>query len=88
MMWMVRSSVGMIGPFCSYVAPCKHTISGINFSRYSYCVVLHVQLNIHSSMVLSWWLPCWLLTLMSVRCVVYTFDSSKLVGNNIVFCNS
>ena len=30
--------------------------------------------------MLSQWLPCWLLALMSVRCLVYTFDFSRLVS--------
>ena len=30
--------------------------------------------------MLSWWLPSWLPTLMSVRCLVYTFDFSRLVS--------
>ena len=29
--------------------------------------------------MLSWWLPCWLPTLMSVRCLLYTFHFSRLV---------
>ena len=54
-------------------------ISGLSFTRHSHRVVLHVQLSIHGGMVLSWWLPCWLPALMSVRCLVYTFDFSRLV---------
>ena len=46
--------------------------------------MLHVQLSIHDRMVLSWWLPCWLPTSMSVRCPVYTFDCSRLVGWGVV----
>ena len=43
-------------------------------------MVLHVQLSIHGRMVLSWWLPCWLLALMGVQFLVYTFDFSRLVS--------
>ena len=68
--WMVRSGVGISGPFCSYAAPRVKMIPGLSFARHSHHVVLHVQLSIHGRMVLSWWLPCWLLALMSVRCLV------------------
>ena len=30
--------------------------------------------------MLSWWLPCWLLAFMSVRCLRNTFDFSRLVS--------
>jgi hypothetical protein len=30
--------------------------------------------------VLSWWLPCWLPTLISVRCLVYTFEFNRLAS--------
>ena len=43
-------------------------------------MVLHVQGSIHGGMVLSRWLPCWLLALMSIRCLVYTFDFCRLVS--------
>ena len=54
-------------------------IFGLSSVRHSHGAVLHVQLSIHGGMVLSWWLPCWLLTLMSVSWLVYTFDFSRLV---------
>ena len=54
--------------------------SGLSFARHSHRVVLHVQPSMHGGMVLSWWLPCWLPALMSVRCLVYTSDFSKLVS--------
>ena len=78
--WMIRSGVGISGPFCSYATPCMWMISGLRFARHWHRVVLHVQLSIHSGMMLSrsWWLPCWLSALIIVRCLVYTFDFSRL----------
>ena len=53
MICMVRSGVGIRGPFCSYVAPCMYTMSGCSFARHSHRVLLHVHLSIHGGMVLS-----------------------------------
>ena len=55
-------------------------MSGLSFAKHSHRVELHMQLSINGGMVLSWWLRCWLPALMSVRCLVCTFDFSRLVS--------
>ena len=41
---------------------------------------LGTRLSVHGAMVLSWWLPCWILASMSVRCLVFTYDFIRLVS--------
>ena len=79
MIWMIRSNVGISRPFCLYMAPCMYAIRSLSIARHSRCVVLNMQHDIHGGMVSSW-LPCWLMALMSVRCLVCTLNSSKLVS--------
>lgn len=57
MIWMVKSKLGISGPFCSYAVPWT-TMCGLSFARHSQCVVLHVQVSLHGGMVLFWGLPC------------------------------
>ena len=51
-----------------------NTISGLSFARLS-----HLLSN-HDGMVLCWWLPCWLPTLMIVKCLMCMLDSSRLAS--------
>ena len=77
---MVRFGVGIMGSFCSYVAPCMYTMSGRSFARHSHHVLLHVHLSIHCGMVLSCWLPCCFPAFVSVKCLVCSFDFNKLLS--------
>ena len=81
MIQLVRSSVCISGSFCSYVAPCMYMMSSLKkIVRHSYFVLLHVQMSMHSGMMLYCCFPYWLPILMGVRCLVCTFDLIRWVS--------